>query len=41
VTAAESAESPDVAPDATIEGGTTPSPVSSGSENGPEADPGE
>jgi hypothetical protein len=30
-----------VVPDATIEDGTTSSPVSSESENGPEADPGE
>jgi DNA gyrase subunit A len=41
VSADGSGESPDVAPDATIEGGTTSSPVSSESENGPEADPGE
>jgi DNA gyrase subunit A len=36
-----SVESRDVEPDATIEGGTTSSPVSSESQNGPEADPGE
>jgi DNA gyrase subunit A len=41
VSAAETGESPDVVPDATIEDGTTSSPVSSESENGPEADPGE
>jgi len=38
---AGTAESPDVVPDATIGDGTTSSPVSSESENGPEADPGE
>jgi DNA gyrase subunit A len=41
VSAAGSDESPDVVPDATIEDGTTSSPVSSESENGPEVDPGE
>jgi DNA gyrase subunit A len=41
VSADGSGESPDVVPDATIEDGTTSSPVSSESENGPEADPGE
>jgi DNA gyrase subunit A len=41
VSASDPGESPDVASDATIEGGTTSSPVSSESETGPEVDPGE
>jgi DNA gyrase subunit A len=41
VSTAESGESPDVVPDATIEGGTTSSEESSESENGPAVDPGE
>ena len=37
----ESVESPDVVPDATIDGGATSSEVSPESENGPAVDPGE